>query len=134
MFDDRDATGYSFDYSDMKSPLLVFGAGIDDPTAFQFAEFRDRPSNVTNKFRTAALDLVWKIANGFRLSGGPFYRRFDFKTIGYRRDAVYYSTFACAPGAYGAPVTGDISDLFKQIGQAQTSLPFPHPQRTFLLP
>ncbi|RIA44573.1 TonB-dependent receptor [Hephaestia caeni] len=117
MFDDRDATGYSFDYSDMKSPLLVFGAGIDDPTAFQFAEFRDRPSNVTNKFRTAALDLEWKIADGFRLSGGPFYRRFDFKTIGYRRDGVYCSTFDCPPGAYGAPVTGDISDIFK-LGDA----------------
>src|SRR3546814_2641342 len=105
MFDDRDATGYSFDYSDMKSPLLVFGAGIDDPTAFQFAEFRDRPSNVTNKFRTAALDLEWKIADGFRLSGGPFYRRFDFKTIGYRRLAVYFSTFYFSPCSYVPPVS-----------------------------
>ncbi|HVI99982.1 MAG TPA: TonB-dependent receptor [Sphingomonas sp.] len=117
MFDDRDATGYSFDYSDMKSPLLVFGQGIDDPTAFQFAEFRDRPSNVTNKFRTAALDLEWKIADDFKLAGGPFYRRFDFATVGYRRDGVYCTAFDCPDGAYGAPVTDDISDIFK-LGDA----------------
>src|SRR3546814_4030866 len=30
---------------------------------------------------------------------------------------VYFSTFDCAPGAYGAPVTGDISDIFK-LGDA----------------
>src|SRR3546814_8805763 len=30
---------------------------------------------------------------------------------------VYCSTFDCAPGAYGAPVTGDISDIFK-LGDA----------------
>src|SRR3546814_10348107 len=31
-FDDTDATGYHYDYSNMKYPLLSFGAGIDDPT------------------------------------------------------------------------------------------------------
>ncbi len=117
MFDDRDATGYSYDYTDMKTPLLVFGAGIDDPTAFQFAEFRDRPSNVTNKFRTAALDLEWDVADDFSLTGGGFYRRFDFDTVGYRRDSTYCNAFACAPGAYGAPVTADIADIF-ELGDA----------------
>jgi TonB-dependent receptor len=117
MFDDRDATGYSYDYSNMKSPLLVFGAGIDDPSAFQFAEFRDRPSFLTNKFRTAALDLAWDVTDGFKITGGPFYRRFDFNTVGYRRDGVYCDAFTCDPGTYGAPVTADISDIFK-LGDA----------------
>src|SRR5207237_2942005 len=55
VFDDRDAQGYSFDYSDMRSPKLTFGTSVTDPANFQLAEIRDRPSNVTNKFRTAQL-------------------------------------------------------------------------------
>ena len=42
IFDDRDFNGYTFDYTDMASPVLTFGAGIDNPAQFQLAEFRDR--------------------------------------------------------------------------------------------
>ncbi|WNO54820.1 TonB-dependent receptor [Stakelama saccharophila] len=117
MFDNRDATGYSYDYTDMKSPVLSFGSEIEDPGAFQFAEFRDRPSTVTNKFRTAALDLNWQVTDGFELTGGPFYRRFDFDTVGYRRDSTYCNAFACEAGQYGAPVTEEFSDIF-HLGEA----------------
>ena len=116
MFDDR-ADGYTYDYTDMESPLLVFGPGIDDPAAFEFAEFRDRPSFLTNKFRTVALDLEWDVADGFQLASGAFYRRFDFDTIGYRRDGVYCQEFDCAPGATGAPVTDDLAEIF-DLGDA----------------
>ena len=58
VFDDRDAQGYSFDYSDMRSPKLTFGTSVTDPANFQLAEIRDRPSNVTNKFRTAQLRTI----------------------------------------------------------------------------
>ena len=117
MFDDRDATGYRYDYTDMEFPLLTFGEGIDDPSAFQFAEFRDRPSFLTNKFRTAALDFEWDVAEGFELQAGPFYRRFDFDTVGFSRDSQYCAMFECAEGAYGAPVTDSLSNIFT-IGDA----------------
>jgi TonB-dependent receptor len=117
MFDDRDAMDYRYDYTDMKSPLLVFGTDVTDPTNFQLAEFRDRPSNVTNKFKTVALDLEWEAAEGLKLSGGPFFRQFDFETAGYRRDSLYCDAFTCADGQYGAPVTGDLAELF-ELGDA----------------
>ncbi|MBW4331618.1 TonB-dependent receptor [Stakelama sp. CBK3Z-3] len=117
MFDNRDATGYSYDYSDMKSPLLTFGSEIEDPSAFQLAEFRDRPSSTKNKFRAGALDLKWEVTDGFTLSGGPFYRRYDFDTIGYRRDSTYCAAYDCADGQYGAPVTDALSDIF-HLGSA----------------
>lgn len=121
MFDDRDATGYRYDYTDMKFPLLSFGPGIEDPAAFQLAEFRDRPSFLTNKFRTLALDLDWQVADGLEMGAGPFYRRFDFDTVGFGRDSTYCAAFACAPGQYGAPVTPGLADLFRlgDAGQPQ---------------
>ena len=117
MFDDRDAMNYTFDYTNMKTPLLVFGTDVTDPANFQLAEFRDRPSNVTNKFKTIALDLEWEAVEGLSLTGGPFYRQFEFETVGYRRDGVYCSVFTCAPGQYGLPVTSDIAELF-ELGDA----------------
>ena len=116
IFDDRDGT-YSYDYTDMKFPVLAFGTDVTNPGNFQLAEFRDRPSSVENKFKTIALDLDWEPTSGLRLSGGPFYRQFDYFTQSARRDGQYCSAFTCAAGAYGAPVTGDLSELF-ELGDA----------------
>ena len=35
VFDDRDAQGYSYDYSNMKRPVLTFGTSVTDPANFQ---------------------------------------------------------------------------------------------------
>lgn len=111
IFDDRDGT-YSYDYTNMKFPLLVFGTDVTNPTNFQLAEFRDRPSVVENKFKTIALDLEYEPVEGLRISTGPFYRQFDFFTTGARRDSTYCGAFTCAPGQIGAPVTADLAELF----------------------
>jgi len=116
IFDDRDGS-YSYDYTDMAFPLLAFGTDVTDPTNFQLAEFRDRPSMVNNKFRTIKLDLEYAPVDGLRISAGPFYRKFEFFTTSARRDSQYCSAFACAPGTYGAPVTADLAQLF-ELGNA----------------
>lgn len=117
IFDDRDASNYSYDYSDMQHPVLTFGPGIEDASSFQFAEFRDRPSFLTNKFRTVALNTEWDMNDSLQLETGAMYRRFKFDTIGYRRDSSYCSAFACDPGTYGAQVTNGIAQLF-ELGDA----------------
>ncbi len=116
IFDDRDGI-YSYDYSDMHFPLLVFGTDVTNPANFQLAEFRDRPSSVENKFKTIAFDLEWEPTTGLKISAGPFYRQFDYFTTGARRDSQYCSAFTCTPGAYGALVTQDLAELF-QLGDA----------------
>lgn len=116
IFDDRDGT-YSYDYTNMAFPLLAFGTDVTDPTNFQLAEFRDRPSSVDNKFKTVALDLEWSPVEGLVLSGGPFYRQFDFFTTSAQRDSTYCAAFTCAAGQYGAPVDASLAELF-QLGNA----------------
>jgi hypothetical protein len=106
IFDDRDANGHSFDYSgDSRQPRLSFNNDITSPAAFQFAEFRDRPSNLVNKYRTLKLNTEWEAAEGFKILAGGLYRQFTFDLVGGSRDAAYCSAFTCAPGAYGAPVS-----------------------------
>lgn len=115
-FDDR-INGYTYDYTDMDFPQLTFGSGITTPSQFELAEFRDRPSFLTNEFETAGLDFEWEVAEGLRVDFGGIYRRYDFDTEGFRRDSTYCAAFTCAPGQTGLVVTSGISEIFN-LGRA----------------
>lgn len=136
VFDDRDAQGYSYDYSDMKRPVLTFGTSVTDPANFQLAEIRDRPSNVTNKFKTAQLRTEWDVTDGFQVKAGGMWRRFNFDSVAFTRDSAVCGnggtslvtstsgTIACSPtslfgptAVYGFPVTPALAELFT-LGKA----------------
>jgi iron complex outermembrane recepter protein len=136
IFDDRDAQGYSFDYSDMAYPRLTFGTSVTDPANFQLAEIRDRPSNVTNRFKTAQLRTEWDAAEGFTVKAGAVWRRFNFDALAFTRDTAVCGnggtslvtstsgTIACSPtslfgptAVYGFPVTAALSQTFN-LGRA----------------
>jgi len=126
LFDDRDANGYHYDYTDMKSPLLTFGTSVTDPSVFQLAEIRDRPSNVTNRFKTGQLRAEWDATDGITLKAGGVWRRFNFDTVGFQRDTVVcgssgpdkvLGTITCSSSVYGFPVTSELSQLFT-LGKA----------------
>ena len=131
IFDNRNAQGYQFDYSDMQSPVLTFGTSMTDPANFQLAEIRDRPSNVTNKFRTAQLRTEWDVTDGFQLKTGLVYRRFSFDSEAFTRDTAVCGAsgpdlvlggpanggVTCSSTVYGFPVTGAMADLF-ELGDA----------------
>ena len=116
LFDDR-INGYTYDYTNASFPQLTFGSGITTPSQFELAEFRDRPSFLTNEFETAGLDFEWGVADGFDVTFGGIYRRYDFDTEGFRRDSTYCAAFGCAPGQTGLPVTDAISTIF-ELGRA----------------
>ncbi|MFT4025378.1 MAG: TonB-dependent receptor [Novosphingobium sp.] len=127
-FDDRDAQGYTFDYTDMAHPVLTFGTSVTNPANFQLAEIRDRPSNVTNRFKTVQLRTEWDVTEDFKIKLGGYWRRFNFDTIAFSRDTavcgnggndLVLGTVACSPSSafgpaaiYGFPVTGALSQLF----------------------
>ena len=133
VFDDRDAQGYSYDYTDMKRPKLTFGTSVTDPAVFQLAEIRDRPSEIVNQFKTAQLRTEWDVTDGFTVKAGVVWRRFEFDTVAFTRDTAVcgnggldrvLGTITCSPtslfgptAVYGFPVTPQLSELF-QLGKA----------------
>lgn len=133
IFDDRDAQGYSYDYSNMARPRLTFGTSVINPANFQLAEIRDRPSNVTNKFKTAQLRTEWDVTESITVKAGAVWRRFNFDTEAYTRDTAVcgnggvdrvLGTLTCSatslfgPTAiYGFPVTPALSEIFN-LGRA----------------
>ncbi|KAI1692470.1 tonB dependent receptor domain-containing protein [Ditylenchus destructor] len=113
IFDDRDMNGYSYDYSqDSRAPKLTFADSITDPSSFQFAEFRDRPSNVVNDYKTVKLNTQWGAAEGFTILAGGIFREFNFDSRAGSRDSTYCAAFACAPGTYGMTVTPDMTETY----------------------
>lgn len=133
VFDDRDAQGYSYDYTDMKRPKLTFGTSVTDPAVFQLAEIRDRPSEIVNQFKTIQLRTEWDVTDGFTIKAGAMWRRFEFDTVAFTRDTAVcgnggldrvLGTITCSPtslfgptAVYGFPVTPQLSELF-QLGKA----------------
>ncbi|WP_116969336.1 TonB-dependent receptor [Blastomonas sp. UPD001] len=133
VFDDRDAQGYSYDYTDMKRPRLTFGTSVTDPAVFQLAEIRDRPSEIVNQFKTAQLRTEWDVTDGFTVKAGVVWRRFEFDTVAFTRDTAVcgnggldrvLGTITCSASSvfgptavYGFPVTPQLSELF-QLGKA----------------
>lgn len=113
VYDDRDAAGYRYDYSDSRSPLLTFGTSVTDPANFQLAEIRDRPSNNTNKFRTLSGRVEWDMSEGVQFVAGGVYRRFDFDLEAYTRDTVVCPTRTTAgPDVVRGTITCTPSSVF----------------------
>lgn len=113
IYDDRDAQGYRYDYTDSRSPLLSFGTSVTTPSNFQLAEMRDRPSNVTNKFRTVSPRIEWDVTDNIGIEAGGVYRRFDFAVFESARDTVICPTRTTAgPDAVLGTITCTPSSVF----------------------
>ncbi|WP_454832244.1 TonB-dependent receptor [Pseudoxanthomonas wuyuanensis] len=121
MYDDRNYNGFSYDYSNDKYPVIAFnGADVTDPSTFQMAEFRDRPSSTKHTFDNVAADVTWNFSTDYWLDAGVNYRKFEFETWGGIRDSG-----VCAAGVYdcdqdddgvnefyGIPATADLTDVY----------------------
>lgn len=131
VFDDREGQNYSYDYTDSRQPRLTFGTSVTDPAVFQLAEIRDRPSTVTNKFRTLSFRGEWDVNENFTIAPGAVYRRFQFDSEAYQRDTlvcptrttaapdVVLGTITCTPSnvfgsnaVYGFPVSADLGETW----------------------
>jgi iron complex outermembrane recepter protein len=101
------------------------------PANFQLAEIRDRPSTVTNKFKTAQLRTEWDMTPGVTIKLGGVWRQFDFAYRIAQRDTAVCTnaaggfdtvlgTINCTPSTvfgptavYGFPVTTALSEVFQ---------------------
>jgi iron complex outermembrane receptor protein len=130
IMDNRNANGFFYDYTNMSNPVIRFGDSVTDPSKFQLAEIRDRPSFVTNRFKTISGSLSWDVTEGFTVKTGGVWRRFTFDTASYQRDtAVCGSSGAdlvlgavtCSATTYGLPVTAAMVDTVNLGNAGQAS-------------
>ena len=128
MLDNKTAQNFSYDYTNMKSPVISFGTDTTNPANYQLAEIRDAPTHTNNSFDTVKGDLEWKaIEDALVLKTGGFYRDFGFDTWGANRNTlvcptngakdVVLGTITCSSTTYGFPVTSAMVDQVN-IGNA----------------
>lgn len=119
LLDNRSANGFTYDYRNMASPVISYGDSVTDPSKFQLAEIRDRPSNVTNRFKTVQGNVNWDVAEGFTIKAGGVWRRFNFDSVAYLRDSavcgssgsdLVLGTLTCSSSTYGFPLTSAMVD------------------------
>lgn len=137
VFDDRDAQGYQYDYTNMEFPRLTFGTSVTTPGNFQLAEIRDRPSSVINKFKTGQLRTEWDVNDDFTVKAGAMWRKYNYDIEAFSRDTAVcgnggldrvLGTLTCSPSSafgpsavYGFPVTDALSQVFNMGSAGQPS-------------
>lgn len=140
MLDNKAAQGFSYDYTNMASPKISFGTSVTDPANFQLSEIRDAPSDTINQFKTLQLRTEWDVAEGFKISAGAMWRRYNFDlTAGSRNTTVCgnggtslvtstagtvtcSATSAIAAGSvYGFPVTSALTQMVDLGNAGQAS-------------
>ena len=132
MLDDKNATGYSYDYTNMKSPTLSFGpTDVTNPANFQLDEVRNAPSDTVNLFKTAKIDAEWKANDHITLKFGGTYRDFGFRTSQVKLDDVIcpkvtnkadttLGSITCSASQYGYAASG-LTDLVTLGNAGQSS-------------
>jgi len=121
MLDNKNASNYYYNYSNMSSPVINFGTSVTDTANYQLSEIRDAPTHTNNTFKTAKGDLEWKaVEDKLTFKTGGFYRKFGFDTWGANRNTlvcpasgvkdVVLGTINCTSTTYGFPVTAGLVD------------------------
>lgn len=127
MLDNKSAQGFTYDYTNMKYPVIGFGSSVTDPANYQLAEIRDAPTHTNNTFKTWRGDLEWKPNDDLVFKTGASVRSFGFDTWGANRntlvcptsghvDAVL-GTLNCTATTYGFPVNSSMVDTIN-LGNA----------------
>lgn len=120
MLDNKTAQGFSYDYTNMASPVLSYGTSVTDPANYQLAEIRDAPTRTVNTFKSGEINTEWAVNPEFTVKVGGVYRKFSFDTSGANRntlvcpatgkpDAVL-GTLNCTATQYGFPVNASLVD------------------------
>ena len=84
--DQYNVQGYSYDYSQGRSPLLNYGsAKLTDPTAWVLTQIRERPQTALNTYDTAQAELHYEFNPVLKVSGGVDFKRYEFISTEKRR-------------------------------------------------
>ncbi len=142
-----DVDGYSWDFRDKaRTPIIDYNIDVTNPANFTVNEARDRPQGVLNQFQTLQANAELDHSDRWQFIAGVSYKRFDFKSIEFRRDCIFPSapcprpTFLLSDSnssltsidpSVGAPegtdlewIIPDIDVIADQIGLYTGSFPF----------
>jgi TonB-dependent receptor len=84
--DQFNVQGYSYDYTQSRSPLLSYGsANLTSPSAWTLTQIRERPQTALNVFDTVQGNVYFKPTEIVKFSAGYDFKKYKFDTTELRR-------------------------------------------------
>ena len=123
---------YSYDYSQGRSPLLVYGsANLTSPSAWILTQIRERPQTALNTYDGAEANAHYAMTDVVQLEGGVNYKKYEFVTTEFRRsngttanqEAVIPAAVAAIPlSSYSIVSNLNVNNLGAPAGTATSWL------------
>ncbi|WP_336966426.1 TonB-dependent receptor [Sphingobium aquiterrae] len=124
ILDSYNSDGYSYDYTNPRSPVFDFGStDVSNPGNWTLAQLRLRGARATNEFKTFQANLKWQVTDDFDFTGGLNYKKYDFDTLELRRSNGTTSNREAVIPAEVAAIP--LSEYTKVISFAGTSFVVP---------
>jgi TonB-dependent receptor len=116
---------FSWDYTNMKSPVLSYSFDTTNPANWEFSEYRDRIYDATSDTDMARVDFAYDLADGYTAKFGATQKSYGYQIAESRADRTFAQADVANGGvkdgnACGITAAVDANDGFLQTAGGQS--------------
>lgn len=111
----------SWDYSNMKSPVLNYSFDTSNPANWEFSEYRDRVYDATSDTGMARVDFAYDLAEGYTAKFGATQKSYGYEITESRADRTFAQADVANGGAKDGNACGITAAVVADDGNVQTA-------------
>lgn len=111
----------SWDYSNMKSPVLNYSFDTANPANWEFSEYRDRVYDATSDTDMARVDFAYDLAEGYTVKFGATQKSYGYEISQVQADKPFSTADVANGGAKDANACGITPALTADDGFIKTA-------------
>ena len=112
---------FSWDYSNMKSPVLSYSFDTTNPANWEFSEYRDRIYDATSDTDMARIDFAYDLADGYTAKFGATQKSYGYQITESRADRTFAQADVINGGAKDGDACGITAAVDANDGYLQTA-------------
>lgn len=111
----------SWDYSNMKSPVLNYSFDTANPANWEFSEYRDRVYDATSDTDMARVDFAYDLAEGYTAKFGATQKSYGYQITEDRADLTFAQADVANGGVKDGNACGITAAVSADDGNVQTA-------------
>ena len=111
----------SWDYSNMKSPVLNYSFDTTNPANWEFSEYRDRVYDATSDTGMARVDFAYDLADGYTVKFGATQKSYGYEIAENRADRTFAQADVANGGVKDGNACGITAAVSADDGNVQTA-------------
>jgi iron complex outermembrane recepter protein len=111
----------SWDYTNMKSPVLNYSFDTSNPANWEFSEYRDRVYDATSDTDMARIDFAYDIADGYTVKFGATQKSYGYEITQMQADNPFSTVDVANGGAKDGNACGITPALTADDGFVKTA-------------